>query len=725
MNAPDTESASSPDWMDLLTRIALIVALVLVAVRMTTLEVIREAFDFAPQSVSVTGPGPTTTLVLDLLCWLPTLLILVRRAIDRRYTLRLHVSHLLMVLLAAWVAISCWWASDKFQAVISASTWCAAMSLGWAMSQLVRSWARFRLVSGIGIGLCLIFVIQAAIYTQLEWPETVKEWDRSKAEVMANRGWTADDFGFKQFDAKVRRGEMVGFFRSPNTYAAATALAMFVAAGIALQRWRDKDDIWFPIVIAVPVLASIFVLIKTGSRTAMAGVVICAVLFATSWWFRDLLAKRSRTFFAIALAAAILTAIAIVGIGLSTGGLVHDSLTFRWHYWVGSWELAKHHPLLGVGWSNFGTAYLPFRLPIASEEIKDPHNLFVKFATETGVVGLLLVMAWIARSAWEVSRPTLPRQSTAAAGSAIPILIAVPMAFLILRAIVNLPLSLINTELLKVVLFTFSIGFGLVMSNVRSATDLTSDDRPAPLILYGTLIGLAGFLLHAMVDFAMFETGPLLLMMLILGGTLGVRHAGAAGRKQRTPLALTALGVVFAGLMAYAALVVLPISTAEAASNRSRDLIAQQRYAAAAAELREAFVASPVGNSDYATRGARAMMQAQQADPMDIAAVLSQAISCDPANPMVWLERARFRRSLGQHELAKPDSVVDDYRQGLSRNPADVQTRIELADYLMSVSRLEEAKEQYRIALDFNDKLHPDEPKRLSPEKLASIKSRL
>ncbi len=719
-NTPETDKVI--DWPDWLTKIALILALVLVAVRITSLEVVREVMDFSVDSISVAGPGPTTTLLLDLLCWTPALLVLARRAFDRRYTLRLHVSHLLAVLLGAWVIASCFWASDKFQAVVNASTWCAAMALGWAVCQLVRSWTRFRIVAALGVGLAMLFVSQAFIYRYFEWPDTVKVWDQTRHDVMQQRGWTEDDFSFKQFDAKVRRGEMVGFFRSPNTYAAAAAMCALVAIGVVAQRFANGDDPVFPVLAAIPAVLSVGILWLADSRTALAGFLLCAVLFVVAWAFRETLSRRSRLLFAIGCGAVLLGIAAVVAIGLTTGGLFHDSLTFRWNYWIASWALFKQHVLTGVGWSNFGNNYLAFRMPIASEEIRDPHNLFVKFMTETGVIGLALATAWLGRLAWEMTRPVLPRPSNASPQSAIAFWVAVPVAFLLLRLIVNLPLSLVGFEPLKLLMFALLIVVGLIVATARSSTDYNADDRPAPLLLLGVLVALAGFLLHAMVDFALFETGPLLLMMLLVGAVLGIRHPGAAGKKERTGLALAALAAVFFGVIAFAALIVLPISSAEARSRRAAELVGQQRFAAAATELREAYTAAPVSNFDYAARSARYLIVSRQSDPQEILGMLTLAITSDPKNPMGWLERARFRRSLGNHEMNRVEDVSRDYASALALNPNDVRSRLEFADYLASAGRAEGAAEQYRLAIDYNDRLHPDEPKRLPSDRVEQLK---
>jgi hypothetical protein len=717
------ETSADIDWMDVLTKTALITALVLVCVRVTTLEVVRDMFDLGPATAGATGPGATTTLVLDLLSWIPTLLVLLRRAIDRRYTLRLHASHLIMVALAGWVAASCFWATDKFQAVVNASTWCAAMSLGWAMCQLVRSWTRFRIVMAVMIGLACVFAAQVMAYRFYEWPETVQNWEEMKPQIMQARNWHEGDFEMQQFERKVKAGEVVGFYRSTNTYAAVAAMAFLVAGAFAVQRRRDdQSEPLFPVLIGLAAIGSAVVIWLTDSRTALAGVVLCTILFGLAYWKRDLLARSARLFFWLGSAAVGIGVAAVVMIGLSTGGLLHDSLTFRWYYWVGSWQVFLENKLFGVGWGSFGHAYLPHRLPIASEEIKDPHNALVKFVTETGIIGLALAVAWVGRSAWEATRPVAPRESTSRSTPAVAILVAVPLAFLLLRVIATYPLSVLFPELPKVVLFALGIAVGMILGTVRSTTDFSADDRPAPVLLLGALVALAGFLLHAMVDFAMFENGPLMLMMILLGAVLGARHPGAAGRKQYTSVALASLGLIFCGLMAFVATMLIPIASAEAKLNRARDLMGQERYTAAVVELRDAIATTPVPNADYARRCAQAMMLSRQADPKDVLAVLTDAITANPADALSWLERARFRRMLPTVDVG---NVATDYRQGIDRNPSDVRIRLEFADFLSSAGRPDEAAEEYKLALEYNDKLHPDEPKRLRPEMVDAIRARL
>lgn len=722
MTAAVSPTDLSPrDPMARLTQVATAVALILVAVRMTMTEAVRQSFGLGAFADLPAAPGPTTTLVLDLLCWLPALLVLVRRAIDREYVLRLHASHLIMALLAVWVWASTVWAGDRFAAVINSSTWSAAMALGWAASQLVRSWARLRGVLALGLGLLMILIAQAAIYRYFEQPDTVRSFQSSKAEILAANHWSADDPIARQYEQKLVSGELIGFFKSPNTLAAAAALAMFVSIGFVVQRKIDGDPVGFSIALAAPVVLSMLLLAATGSRTAMAGAVLFLIILFIAWRCRAWLTLRAKTLFWAGCGLFVLGTATVVGIGLKTGGLIQDSLNFRWNYWVASWQLWLARPICGVGWSSFGDAYLKYRLPVAAEEIKDPHNVLVHFLTETGVVGLVLLIAWLGRSWFEMTRPLAPRAGRSEGGSIVPAAAAIAGGYFILRLVVGESLTslpLLLNVLPKLLLYSILLLLGLVLGGVRGTKTLWADARPAPFLLFAAIAGLGGFFLHNLVDFAMFENGPLVLMMLVLGAVLGVRHGTVAGKRQRTWAALAGLVGVFVVIVAEILLLLVPVATAEAKAADADAAGQAKLYGTAVSLYREAMAASPVPNDDYPMRATH-WMPAEPA--IDVSAMLSQAIAANPVAVRPWLDLAR----LGRSNRDDPIRVAADYGAVIARNPNEPMLRLEYGDYLDSIGLAKAAAEQYRAALDVDRQMHADEPRRIPKKQRDAVAARL
>ncbi|HEY0008272.1 MAG TPA: O-antigen ligase family protein [Tepidisphaeraceae bacterium] len=697
------------------TLAAFVLVLVVTASRMLTPEALREltTFDGVAGADLPPSPGPASTLWLNLICWLPMLLILIRRAVDPQYVLRLHVSHAIGGLLAAWVAISCFWASDKFAAVVSASTWCASMSLAWSMSQLVRSWTRLRLVAGFAVGLLLVFLVQAALYHFFEWPDLQRNWEVLKQSMLAANPNT-DPWLLRQLEQNVNSGAPLAFFMSANTFAAITALVAIVATGLGLQRWKDGDDSGFVAAVLAPAICSLGILWITDSRTAIAGFCLCLILLAAYHFAGDFFARHRTKLFWAGCALVLCGVVGLIAVGVATGGLLHPSMTFRWNYWQGAASLLAQRPLLGTGWANFGSGYLPHRLPVSAEEIKDPHNFLLTFATQAGVIGAALAVVFWGRSAWEATRTVHPAESMAANRNALPLILASAAAIVVFRAVAaglhERTSDDMLIELMKTVLYAALVALGLLLGGVRAS--MTADTRAAPWVLGAIVIALGGFLLHSMVDFAMFETGPMLMMMVLLGSVLGVRHSGVSGRRARTPVALGALALLFISLVAYAALLAIPMTLAESHAAEARSLAERKLVDRAIAEYRAAFDAAPVRNHHYAALAAD-LADARGAAPAERVALRSLAISADPAAHSGWLYRARLGRALNSPTLLSEQSIFTDYTQALTRDPNNVRLRVEAGEYFQSTNRQAEAVEQYRIALSINDQFDVNEPRRL------------
>ncbi len=80
------------------------------------------------------------------------------------------------------------------------------------------------------------------------------------------------------------------------------------------------------------------------------------------------------------------------------------SLRYRWEYWQGTWGVMTegasglkgvwNAPTFwsGVGPGNFAGPYLRYKLPQASEEILDPHNLFLEVWATAGIWALIALL---------------------------------------------------------------------------------------------------------------------------------------------------------------------------------------------------------------------------------------------------------------------------------------------------------------------------------------------
>ena len=145
-----------------------------------------------------------------------------------------------------------------------------------------------------------------------------------------------------------------------------------------------------------------------------------------------LLAVRGRRLASPRMLVATGLAGAVVVTGLVVAGLAMrrlDSLVLtettksmrtRLEYWQGAWRvigngapslagaLAEPTFWLGVGPGNFPGPYARHKLPEASEEIVDPHNLFLEVWATGGFLALVLLVAALVWGFWNLLGPPLP-----------------------------------------------------------------------------------------------------------------------------------------------------------------------------------------------------------------------------------------------------------------------------------------------------------------------------
>jgi O-antigen ligase len=733
--------AASPIWASWTSRCAFILTLVLGIARAMMTETARSAFDVTSQaSAGPSGPGATTTLLLNLLCCLPALLVLLRRTLDRNDVLRWTWSQVLLGLLAIWAVISIGWSSDKFIALLSASSTLAAGALVWSTAQLVRNWVRLRIVAGVCLGLLLIYIAQGLIYRFADFPDNVRYWQQHKEEIIQSHGWDANSFEARQFEKKLLSGEMIGFNQSPNSFAAVIVLLMVISAGIAIQRGIGRDGIAWSVLIVASFAPAFVVLYYTGSRTAGGTILIatCALLLLIPRRIRALLRARPGTIYLIGVVVVVIGTAALIGHGIVHGSLPQDSLNFRWRYWVAAFHMWRDHRILGVGWGNFGPNYLAYRLPAAAEEIQDPHNFLVRCFSELGLVGGLLSLGWVARAAWELTRPTLaPQPITPADAKPKRVVSIVPLARgtiatvcgiaiggIVLNAAVAIdwsqPSAFLLLEVFRRVLALGLLVVGLIAATARGRTDRELDNRPALWVLWALIIGLGVFFIHNLIDFVIAEPGPLTLFAILLGSGLGLRTPVIPARASRRGIAAVWLSMGCVAWIVAVIGVLVPVASAEEQAARADDALRADRPDLAAGLLRNAYEIAPY-NADYAYRCAQALMRAGAA-PDQILSMLGRAIATDPKSVSYFATRAEFEMTAPHPD---PRQVRADYDRTLALDPANVQIRLEYAAALEKLGEPQAAVAQLRQALHWNDLLNPDEPKRLPAARVQSIQQHI
>jgi O-antigen ligase len=163
--------------------------------------------------------------------------------------------------------------------------------------------------------------------------------------------------------------------------------------------------------------------VHDGALFAVALVLGAAVAFGASWvalWWEQkhpLGDARRRLLGRIGLGAAAVAVVIAAGVAIASGvtparawhkfneppapqgtqgaqRLGSLSSRNRGEWWREAWRGWKHKPVLGSGAGTFGLTHLKYRTD--TSYATEPHNLPLQFLTETGIFGLLLLLAFAA-----------------------------------------------------------------------------------------------------------------------------------------------------------------------------------------------------------------------------------------------------------------------------------------------------------------------------------------
>jgi O-antigen ligase len=718
------------DWRAMLTQAAFGLGLALVASRCMLLETIRDPFEISVSSAPIPlGAGADTSLVLDLLCCLPAILILVRRCFDKTYTLRWSWSLVLVLPLTLWMAASARWADDKFANVVSTANFVSAMALLWAMSQLVRSWMRLRIVAAVAYGLLLVFLVEGFYYKYVDMPGMLEQ----QSKLLKQQGFDPASYSGIMFGGKI--SELMGFNFSANSFAGLVVLLMTIGLGVAIQRIRDHDDPGWAVALAISAPLAIWLLIYTHSKAALVMPVLVIALFAILWRWRGPIARQSKRWFWIGVGIVLLCMAAVVGHGITHHGLPTASLNFRWRYWSAAWTMFLRHPIRGFGWENFGLHYTRDRLPAASEEVRDPHDFIIRFFVELGAIGGVLLLAWLLRLWWELTRPITPPATvspppkTANYGQ-VWFIAAIALGAIVINMAASIDFnqngSFITIQLIKRLLYVCALMLGSLVVALRSLEKPQIDERAAPWILYGILVAVGVFLIHNLIEFSIFEPGPLCLFCTLVGAALGVRLGNPPVRKPHiSPAAIAALAASCLIWLAAMGWIAVPTSRAESAAHIGDEKLRAAQFQLASDEYAYANHIQPL-NADYAYRAGRALhfsigppLPLTDPNQLDRAIRLKKqilswyaiAIEQNPA-----LLSAYYLRAVFWLQMSNPEQMTANFQKVIELNPNEVSLRIEVARDLELFHLRPEAKAQFKLALFYNDQLDKTEPKRLSPK---------
>jgi hypothetical protein len=276
-----------------------------------------------------------------------------------------------------------------------------------------------------------------------ELPEVRRIFLKDPAAAMARLGFlpgtpSEELLRHRVLDSKepfatfVLTNSLAGFLVGP--------LALVLAVAVENLRRGGKGSRAYALGLAIiPGGLMLVCLLLTKSRSAWIGLFV-AMLVITIRAGRGV-SRRTLLLAGGGMAVVVIGAVLVLGslrqLDLNILTESTKSLRFRWEYWRGTWAILTNAPnpytpkgfapmqgdaapgvevpiewpekrayWLGLGPGNFAGAYLRHKLPEASEEVLDPHNMVLEVWTTAGLPAAVLLLVALGLGVWQTFRPS-------------------------------------------------------------------------------------------------------------------------------------------------------------------------------------------------------------------------------------------------------------------------------------------------------------------------------
>ncbi len=710
---------------------------ILIAVAMLR-PLVSESYDSDTSTMTqalqaVRDPSPLRTLIFDALILLAAIgaAIAAQLGPERRY--RRTGLEWGTALVAVGAVVSCFAAGNKRLAINGAIDWlCGPIAAITLVQLLTRPWRRRILLAAV-LASASVQAFQCYSQNLDEFDDTWRHYESIKNEFWARQGVELASGEVALFEARMLAREASGYFTHSNIAGSHLTLCGIVAIGVLLCAIRRamRGGSWArPVVGALAALWILGAVMLTKSRGAMTAGAVGLLVWLLAWRLRNWLDRHRRKAFgwAWALVAAVL--FAMVGYGVIYDRLPGWSLTFRWQYWRTSVDLILDHWITGVGRENFGRHYLQYKPITASEEVSNPHNLFVDAAAEWGIIGLVGMVVMIVGA----SRMLLQTRAHSSGDDPLPEsspggknLASWMLSLLAVVTLGRLPLLGTNDpNYLYYHTVTAGLcwlaGFGCVAAVLFRANGRAAGSDGA--IFAGTLIALFTFIIHDLINFALFVPGSATTFFALLG--LAIAEKRSTGANSATSVRsgrrwLLNLGIGMA-IVTFLTLGLIPVARSGALRVRAEQLEVQRPLDPSTRQrvldlFHLAEVADPFDPTPLVEQARRLLSPPSvgelSADDRDRGiACLKEAIHRDP-------HQLKLRRTLTQvfQPKAEGTGAVSDFAAAVEAAtearrlyPQDPKTLVLVGDQVLAYGRATrsadsvlQAVELYSRALELDD----------------------
>ena len=466
-------------------------------------------------------------------------------AMTRRFSYRVSGIEIGFLIFTAGAIISAVLAANKRAAINEVVIMAGPMVMAMMLVQLLNSPARVKAVLYLIAALGVVNAVECIDQTVSSNDMIIKQYQENPDFVLSRLNIERNSYQQMLFENRLYSKDVRGFFTTGNSSGSFFILALAACAALVIEKRQqmklgagNTGEIAGRVIVGAVIVAGI---VLTHSKGAIGALLIAALAYAVWSFKREWLAKNKIAVTVVLAALMLLLGGGVVWYGLNHGRLPGgNSMLVRWQYWSATAKMIVAHPLAGVGGGNFDSYYQYYKLPAALETVKDPHNFVLSVLSQYGVAGLIgfiaavlgpILIAVFGKSSEEVVENNGFKKL-------IPIILAVVcLVMASIRPIFSQVEQTSDSSVMVYVLFwLFALPIMILIGSMwlLSLSDKMSISlRTSQVVL---MLGVAGVLIHNLVDFAIFEPGVYTTMWLLLAVIVSMQK-NAPGQKvlQLTP----------------------------------------------------------------------------------------------------------------------------------------------------------------------------------------------
>ena len=624
---PTSPIADAPAEASFFERVMYFVLLAVLCAR----PLISESFELVELNfLAALGAGGGVTPAAT--AWLDSLLLTAAAATLARQWGRFGRARwvlLSLMLLAVAVAASVWAAGNKRIALSAGFSLIVAVITGAALVAVMRTRWMPRLLLAATLATGCTTAAKCFMQKACEFDKTVEYWNEQKAQL-GPAGIDPDDPTLVNFERRMLSGETFAYQSHPNVTASMLAMwllltAGIVAGGLAARGLKPKEERVLAVALAVATCIALAVALwLTGSTGAIVAAAAGLVLLALLGIWRSFVARHAGRVTAGLVIVYLAVIAAGAGYGIRHGTLPHSSLAFRWYYWTAAARTMEDAPLTGIGRGNFSDAYLLHKPIESTEDVRDPHNLWLSLLVELGPLGFIaggvLLVGCVGGALRRLNPPEtgIPVERCVRLRHTVFAAVGVLMLQgLFSGAFFSVSPAILWAELALVWVLS-------VLLAVAVLDRLLNSTAACGWVVAGLAAAVGVALVHGLVDFALLTPAGLSLFVLLAACAFALRPGQS--HAQQTPAKTVAALAGMVLVIAHLALVTVPIM-------RAAFRMAQMNNAAAYASTREAALAAvDLGRS---------------------------ALDCDPLDPSLARDTSRVALALAAHLQGTPDLRIE------------------------------------------------------------------